>query len=161
MAWFSLLFGAQKYAGFWGRKVLNEDQAEAQSCRIGREFYNEGISHSNRMEACLLQSWARTCRQCKRITKQIRCCLGGFIFFLPLARLDLDSGVCGLKGGLSETCWKSWSCSVRTNQGQALQQAWPASFNFCLLLISIQITNFCNCIFINQSVLSLGLVTTC
>lgn len=48
--------------------------------------FRMGISHSNRMEACLLQSWARTCRQCKRITKQIRCCLGEFYFLSAIGK---------------------------------------------------------------------------
>ena len=86
---------------FEAGKYFPGNQSETQSWRIGRELENKGNSHNNCMEAWLLQSWAGTFRQCKRITEQMRCFLGVFIFFLPMARLSLDSGVCGQKGGLS------------------------------------------------------------
>lgn len=84
-------------------KYFPGNQSGTQSWRIGKELQNKGSSH-NCMEAWLLQSWARTFRQCKRITEQMRRFLGVFIFLLPMAGLGLDSGVCGQKGGLSETC---------------------------------------------------------
>lgn len=43
-------------------------------------------------------------KQCEKIAEEVRSFLEVFIFFLPVARIGLDTRVCGQKRGLRETC---------------------------------------------------------